>query len=59
MRESAGTLPAEGGAAVHGAGVEEGDQGGGQQGGGQVGHLLAPIFFCLLFLPRFMQPNIF
>ena len=38
-------MPPEGGAAVHGAGVEEGDQGGGQRGGGQGGHLLAPKVF--------------
>ena len=42
-------MPAEGGAADHGAGVEVGDQGGGQRGGGQGGHLLAPFLFVLCF----------
>ena len=44
MGESASTLPAEGGAAVHGAGVEEGDQGGGQRGEGRE-FISSPHFF--------------
>ena len=47
--ESAGTLPAEGGAAVHGAGVEEGDQGEDSGGEGREVTSSPQFIFCLCF----------
>ena len=59
MSASYERVPAEGGAALHGAEVEEGDQG--EDSGGEGRKVTSSPQNMLFFLlsPRFMQPNIF